>query len=111
MLSRGGRLALASGCRAAVAVGLFWFLWKDLEFTGPQGIGGKMKFRFCVLVLGLFTLMAFKQPVLAQQPAAQVPPREDSSYIDEEGTACLPPLVSFPPPLPPPPPKPLPQHT
>jgi acetyl esterase/lipase len=75
---------------------LFWFLWKDLEFTGPQGIGGKMKFRFCVLVLGLFTLMAFKQPVLAQQPAAQVPPREDSSYIDEEGTAYITRIVSVP---------------
>jgi epsilon-lactone hydrolase len=55
-----------------------------------------MKVQFCVLVLGLSTLIAFTQPVLAQQSAAQSPPREDSSYIDEEGTAYITRIVPVP---------------
>jgi len=48
-----------------------------------------MKLRFCDLILGLFTLIAFTQPALAQQPTAQSLPSEDSSYIDEEARHCL----------------------
>jgi len=55
-----------------------------------------MQVQFCGLVLGLSTLIAFTQPVLAQQSAAQSPPREDSSYIDEEGTAYITRIVPVP---------------
>ena len=55
-----------------------------------------MNLRFCVLVLGLFTLIGFAQHVLAQQSAAQSPPGEDSSDIDEEGTAYITRVVSVP---------------
>jgi acetyl esterase/lipase len=55
-----------------------------------------MNLRFCDLVLGLITLMAFAQPVLAQNSAAQSPTREDSSYIDEEGTAYITRIIPVP---------------
>ena len=55
-----------------------------------------MKLRFCALFLGFFTLIGFTQPVLAQQSAAQSAPREDSSYIDEEGTAYITRIVPVP---------------
>jgi monoterpene epsilon-lactone hydrolase len=55
----------------------------------------KMNLRFC-LVLGLFTLITFAQPAFAQQPAAQSLPSEDSSYIDEEGTAYITRIVAVP---------------
>jgi acetyl esterase/lipase len=63
---------------------------------GPSEVGDKMKHRFCAVFVGLFTLIAFTQPVLAQQSAAQSLPREDSSYIDEEGTAYITRIVSVP---------------
>jgi epsilon-lactone hydrolase len=53
-----------------------------------------MKPRFWDVILGLSALIAFMQPVLAQQPTAQSPPREDSSYIDEGGTAYITRIVS-----------------
>ena len=54
-----------------------------------------MNLRFCVLVLGLFTLIGFAPHVLAQQSVTQSS-REDSSYIDEEGTAYIYRIVSVP---------------
>jgi len=62
----------------------------------PQGIGGKMNLRFCVLVLGLCTVTGFARRVLAQQSATQSPPREDSSNIDKEGTAYITRIVTVP---------------
>jgi monoterpene epsilon-lactone hydrolase len=55
-----------------------------------------MNLRFCDLVFGLFTLIAFTQPVLAQQPSAQSLPSEESSVIDEEGTAYITRIVPVP---------------
>ncbi len=55
-----------------------------------------MNLRFCVLVLGLFTVTGFARRVLAQQSATQSPPREDSSYIDKEGTAYITRIVTVP---------------
>jgi len=40
-----------------------------------------MKLRFCDLILGLFTLIAFTQPVLAQQPTAPQSAAETSSLF------------------------------
>ena len=55
-----------------------------------------MKLRFCALFLGFFTLIGFTQPVLSQQTAARSAPREDSSYIDEEGKAYITRIVPVP---------------
>ena len=62
----------------------------------PQGVGDKMKIRFCVLSIGFSTLMAFTPPVLAQQSATQPAAREESSYIDEDGTAYITRIVPVP---------------
>jgi epsilon-lactone hydrolase len=55
-----------------------------------------MKFRFCAALVGLFTFILFNHSVLAQKSAAQSAPREDSSYIDEEGTAYITRIVLVP---------------
>ncbi len=55
-----------------------------------------MKLRFCTIFVGFFTFIPFNHPVLAQQSAAQSVPREDSSYIDEEGTAYITRIVPVP---------------
>src|ERR1700682_5715881 len=55
-----------------------------------------MKLLSCAVFLGFFTLLAFTPPVLAQQSAAQPPAGEESSYIDEEGTAYITRIVPVP---------------
>src|ERR1700738_2833609 len=55
-----------------------------------------MKLRFCAVFLGFFTLLAFTPPVLAQQSATQPPAGEESSYIDEEGTAYITRIIPVP---------------
>jgi epsilon-lactone hydrolase len=55
-----------------------------------------MKLRFCAFSLGLCILTAFTHPVLAQQSAAQSLPQQDSSYIDEQGTAYITRIVPVP---------------
>lgn len=55
-----------------------------------------MKPRFCALSIGFSALMALTQPVLAQQSATQPPAREESSYIDEEGTAYITRIIPVP---------------
>jgi len=48
-----------------------------------------MKLQFSALSLGFLTFVAFTHPVLAQQSPAQPAPQQDSSYIDEQGTAHI----------------------
>ena len=55
-----------------------------------------MKLRFCAVFLGFFTFLAFTPPVLAQQSATQPPAGEESSYIDEEGTAYITRIIPVP---------------
>ena len=55
-----------------------------------------MKLRFFAVVVGFFTLVPFNHPVHAQQSAAQSAPQQDSSYIDEEGTAYITRIVPVP---------------
>lgn len=59
-------------------------------------VGDNMKRRFCAVVVGLFTLIPFNHRVLAQQSTAQSARQEDSSYIDEEGTAYITRIVPVP---------------
>jgi monoterpene epsilon-lactone hydrolase len=55
-----------------------------------------MKLGFCVFSLGLCILLAFTHPVLSQQSAAQSVPQQDSSTIDEQGTAYVTRIVPVP---------------
>jgi epsilon-lactone hydrolase len=55
-----------------------------------------MKSRVCCPSIVFFALIALTQPVLAQQPATQLPTREESSYIDEDGTAYVTRIVPVP---------------
>jgi epsilon-lactone hydrolase len=55
-----------------------------------------MKPRFSALFFCVSTLIAFTRPVLAQQSATQPAAREESSYIDEEGTAYITRIVPVP---------------
>src|ERR1700681_4866218 len=55
-----------------------------------------MKIRFWVLPIGFSTLIAFTPPVLAQQSATHPAAREESSYIDEDGTAYITRIVPVP---------------
>ena len=55
-----------------------------------------MKLRFCAVVVGLFAFIPFNHPVLAQQSAAPPVAQQDSSYIDEEGTAYITRVVPVP---------------
>jgi monoterpene epsilon-lactone hydrolase len=55
-----------------------------------------MKPRFTCLSVGFSALMVFTQPVLAQQPAPQPPVREESSYIEDDGTAYITRIVPVP---------------
>jgi monoterpene epsilon-lactone hydrolase len=63
----------------------------------PRGeVGDKMRLRFCAVFVGFFFFLAFNHPVLAQQAGAPSAPREESSYIDEEGTAYVTRIVAVP---------------
>jgi len=55
-----------------------------------------MKLRFCAVFVGFFIFITFNKSTLAQKSAAQSVPREESSYIDEEGTAYITRIVSVP---------------
>jgi epsilon-lactone hydrolase len=55
-----------------------------------------MKHRFTCLAIVFSALIAFAQPVPAQQPAMQPPAREESSYIAEDGTAYITRIVPVP---------------
>jgi epsilon-lactone hydrolase len=55
-----------------------------------------MKLGFCVFSLGLCILIAFTHPVLSQQSAAQSVPQQDSSTVDEQGTAYVTRIVPVP---------------
>jgi epsilon-lactone hydrolase len=55
-----------------------------------------MKLRIRVLSMCFSALIALTPPVLAQQAATQPPAREESSYIDEDGTAYVTRIVPVP---------------
>src|SRR4029077_11662164 len=55
-----------------------------------------MKPRFSALFFCVSTLIAFTRPALAQQSATQPAAREESSYIDEEGTAYITRIIPVP---------------
>ena len=55
-----------------------------------------MKLRFCAAFVGFFTFIPFNHPVLAQQAGAPSAAREESSYIDEEGTAYITRIIPVP---------------
>jgi monoterpene epsilon-lactone hydrolase len=55
-----------------------------------------MKTWFCAVLIVLFPFMLLSRSILTQQCAAQSLPREDSSYIDQEGTAYITRIVPVP---------------
>src|ERR1700693_646686 len=55
-----------------------------------------MRTRFCCFSIGFSALIAFTQPVIAQQPATQPPAREESSFIDGDGTAYITRIIPVP---------------
>ena len=69
-----------------------------LRRSGPQRVEERGKDEASVLQCHPWFVhsIAFTQPVLAQQPAAHSAPREDSTYIDGEGTAYITRIVSVP---------------
>lgn len=58
--------------------------------------GDTMKPWLCAVLIVLFSLIPFSRPILAQQSATQSLPQEDSSYIDEQGTAYITRIVPVP---------------
>ena len=55
-----------------------------------------MKIVFCVVVAVFFTSVPFNHQLLAKQSSAQSAPQENSSFIDEEGTAYITRIVPVP---------------
>jgi monoterpene epsilon-lactone hydrolase len=59
-------------------------------------LGDKMKVVFCVVVVVFVTSVPLNHQLLAQKSSAQSAPQENSSFIDEEGTASITRIVPVP---------------